>query len=124
MEDQAGWPAHAAFMDGLLESGFIVLGGPLDADNRVALAIEAESQEAVDVIDPDCLAAEPRGGDRGISGAGRDVEDAPAGMQVGGVHEVLGDEDDAGADHGVVAARPRLLLARLDGGEIGLCVER
>lgn len=27
--EQAGWDQHAAFMDGLVEDGFIVLGGPM-----------------------------------------------------------------------------------------------
>jgi uncharacterized protein YciI len=47
LEEQSGWPAHAAFMDGLVEAGFLVLGGPLTGDGRVAHAIEAESEEAV-----------------------------------------------------------------------------
>lgn len=46
MEEQSDWDAHAAFMDRLVDDGFIVLGGPL-ADRRVAHAIEAESEEAV-----------------------------------------------------------------------------
>jgi uncharacterized protein YciI len=47
MEEQSGWAEHAAFMDELVESGFIVLGGPLAHDRRVAHAVEAESEEAV-----------------------------------------------------------------------------
>ena len=47
MAEQSGWPAHAAFMDGLVASGFVVLGGPLADKQRVVLAIEAESQDAV-----------------------------------------------------------------------------
>jgi uncharacterized protein YciI len=47
MEEQADWPAHAAFMDGLVASGFVVLGGPLADERRVVLAIDAESEEAV-----------------------------------------------------------------------------
>jgi hypothetical protein len=27
--DQAAWGQHAAFMDGLVEDGFIILGGPV-----------------------------------------------------------------------------------------------
>lgn len=46
LEEQSGWDAHAAFMDGLVDAGFIVLGGPL-GDGRVVHAIEAESEEAV-----------------------------------------------------------------------------
>ena len=42
MEEQSGWDAHASFMDGLVDDGFIVLGGPLD-DERTAHAIEADS---------------------------------------------------------------------------------
>jgi hypothetical protein len=29
LEEQSGWGEHASFMDGLVDSGFIVLGGPL-----------------------------------------------------------------------------------------------
>jgi uncharacterized protein YciI len=47
MEEQSDWAAHAAFMDGLVDSGFIVLGGPVGAENRVAHAVEAESEDAV-----------------------------------------------------------------------------
>ena len=46
LEEQSGWAYHAAFMDGLVDSGFIVLGGPLD-DVRVAHAVEAASADAV-----------------------------------------------------------------------------
>jgi uncharacterized protein YciI len=46
MEEQSGWAEHAAFMDELEGSGFIVLGGPLP-DRRVAHAVEAESEDAV-----------------------------------------------------------------------------
>jgi hypothetical protein len=34
-------------MDELVDSGFIVLGGPLAGDGRVAHAVEAESEDAV-----------------------------------------------------------------------------
>ena len=47
LEEQSGWPAHAAFMDGLVEQGFLVLGGPLADEHRTAHAIEAESPEAI-----------------------------------------------------------------------------
>ncbi|HXX30844.1 MAG TPA: YciI family protein [Myxococcaceae bacterium] len=46
LEEQPGWSAHAAFMDGLVESGFVILGGPL-ADERAVLVVEAESEAAV-----------------------------------------------------------------------------
>ena len=34
-------------MDGLVESGFVVLGGPLDGDRTVLLICDASSEEAV-----------------------------------------------------------------------------
>jgi uncharacterized protein YciI len=46
MEEQSDWDAHAAFMDDLVDKGFIVLGGPL-TNRRTAHAIEAESEEAI-----------------------------------------------------------------------------
>jgi len=47
LEQQSGWPTHAAFMDGLADAGFVVLGGPLADEVRVVLAVEAESAQAV-----------------------------------------------------------------------------
>jgi hypothetical protein len=48
LEEQSGWTEHADYMDELVESGVIVLGGPVGTDDRVALAIEAPSEEDVD----------------------------------------------------------------------------
>src|SRR4051812_45769904 len=47
LEGQSGWGEHAAFMDALVDDGFIVLGGPLDDEHRVAHAIDAGSEEAI-----------------------------------------------------------------------------
>jgi uncharacterized protein YciI len=47
LEEQSGWDEHAAFMDGLVDEGFLVLGGPLADEHRVAHAVEAESEDAV-----------------------------------------------------------------------------
>ena len=47
LEEQSDWPAHAAFMDGLVDSGFVVLGGPLADEYRVVHVVEAESEAAV-----------------------------------------------------------------------------
>ena len=47
LEEQSDWPAHASFMDGLVDEGFVVLGGPLADEHRVVHAVEAESEEAV-----------------------------------------------------------------------------
>jgi uncharacterized protein YciI len=55
MEEQSGWLEHASFMDGLVEQGVIVLGGPLADEDRVVHAFEADSEAAV----RDTLAADP-----------------------------------------------------------------
>jgi hypothetical protein len=47
LEEQSGWDVHARFMDALVATRSVVLGGPLDDDYRVILAIEAESEEAI-----------------------------------------------------------------------------
>jgi hypothetical protein len=47
LEQQSDFAAHAAFMDALVDDGFVVLGGPLADEFRVIEAIEAESAEAV-----------------------------------------------------------------------------
>ena len=49
MEEQSDWPAHASFMDGLVDEGFVVLGGPIgdgDGENTL-LVIEAADEEAI-----------------------------------------------------------------------------
>jgi uncharacterized protein YciI len=55
LEKQSGWTAHAAFMDSLVDSGFVVLGGPLADEERVVLAVEAPSEAVV----RETLAADP-----------------------------------------------------------------
>jgi hypothetical protein len=47
LEEQSGWAEHASFMNGLVDAGFIVLGGPLAGDRRVGLAVEAASADEV-----------------------------------------------------------------------------
>ena len=47
LEEQSDWPAHASFMDGLVDAGVIALGGPLADEHRVAHVFEAESADAV-----------------------------------------------------------------------------
>jgi hypothetical protein len=46
LEEQSGWQEHAVFMDGLVDDGVIVLGGPIGG-GRVVHAVEAESEDAV-----------------------------------------------------------------------------
>ena len=47
LEEQAGWDEHATFMDGLVDDGFIVLGGVLGDEVRTAHAVEASSEDEV-----------------------------------------------------------------------------
>jgi hypothetical protein len=47
LEDQSGWLEHAAFMDGLVDDGFIVLGGVLGDEVRTAHAVEAGSEDEI-----------------------------------------------------------------------------
>lgn len=47
LEEQTGWPEHAAFMDRLVDDGFIVLGGPLADEVRTAHVVDAESEDAI-----------------------------------------------------------------------------
>jgi uncharacterized protein YciI len=47
IEGQAGWPEHAEFMDGLVDEGFLVLGGPIGEGERVLLAVHAVDAEAI-----------------------------------------------------------------------------
>ena len=47
LEEQSCWDEHAAFMDGLVDDGFIVLGGPLSDEVRTAHAVRADSEDEV-----------------------------------------------------------------------------
>jgi uncharacterized protein YciI len=47
LEGQSGSHEHAEFMDALVRDGFVVLGGPLADEDRVVLAVEAESEQDV-----------------------------------------------------------------------------
>jgi uncharacterized protein YciI len=47
MREQAGWHEHARYMDELAESGFVLLGGPLEGDREVLWVVQASSEEAI-----------------------------------------------------------------------------
>lgn len=47
--EQAGWDAHAVFMDALVEEGVVVLGGPIgegDGENSL-LVVDADDEAAI-----------------------------------------------------------------------------
>ena len=43
LREQELWDEHAAFMDALVEDGFVVLGGPLD-EKDVLLVVDADDE--------------------------------------------------------------------------------
>jgi uncharacterized protein YciI len=47
--EQDGWDEHAAFMDGLVDEGFVVLGGPIGEGEgqNVLLVVEAADEAAI-----------------------------------------------------------------------------
>jgi hypothetical protein len=45
--EQEGWDEHAAFMDGLAEARFVVLGGPIGDGEQVMVVVEAADQAEV-----------------------------------------------------------------------------
>jgi uncharacterized protein len=47
LREQDGWDEHARYMDGLVEEGYVVLGGPLGEGRDVLLAISAPSAESI-----------------------------------------------------------------------------
>jgi hypothetical protein len=47
VRQQKGWDEHAAFMDALLDEGFIVLAGPLGPTGLTLLIVEAPDADAV-----------------------------------------------------------------------------
>jgi uncharacterized protein YciI len=48
MREQEHWDEHARLMDALVDNGFIVLGGPLDDEEKALLIIDAESKQAIE----------------------------------------------------------------------------
>jgi uncharacterized protein YciI len=45
--EQELWDEHAAFMDGLVADGMVLLGGPVGDGETVLLAMEAADEDAV-----------------------------------------------------------------------------
>jgi uncharacterized protein YciI len=47
--EQDAWEEHAAFMDGLVDEGFLIVGGPIgDPDGKYTMhAIEASDEDAI-----------------------------------------------------------------------------
>jgi uncharacterized protein len=55
MREQDDWDAHARFMDGLVDDGFVLLGGPVGDGTRFLHIVRAQSEREV----KDRLAEDP-----------------------------------------------------------------
>jgi len=47
IREQDGWDAHAAFMDGLVDDGFLILGGPVGNGERTLHAVAAADEQEI-----------------------------------------------------------------------------
>jgi uncharacterized protein YciI len=47
MREQAKWDEHAAFMNGLVDEGVVVLGGPVGGANKFLLIFDIEREELI-----------------------------------------------------------------------------
>jgi uncharacterized protein len=47
IREQHGWDEHAAFMDGLVDDGFIVVGGPLSNGDRSLHLVQATDETQI-----------------------------------------------------------------------------
>jgi uncharacterized protein YciI len=45
--EQDGWAEHAAFMDGLLAEGLVVLGGPIGDGEQVMVVVQAADEAEI-----------------------------------------------------------------------------
>jgi uncharacterized protein YciI len=49
IRDQDGWDEHAVFMDGLVDDGFVVLGGPVGDGEQTLHVVEAADEDEIKV---------------------------------------------------------------------------
>jgi uncharacterized protein YciI len=49
IREQDAWQEHAAFMDGLVDDGFVILGGPVGGGAQTLHLVQAADEEAVRV---------------------------------------------------------------------------
>jgi uncharacterized protein YciI len=47
IREQDGWDKHAAFMDGLVDEGFVILGGPVGNGEQTLHVVEAAGEQDV-----------------------------------------------------------------------------
>lgn len=47
IREQAGWTQHAAFMDGLVTDGFILVGGPIGDRQQTLHLVDARDEDEI-----------------------------------------------------------------------------
>lgn len=47
IREQNGWDEHAAFMDGLVDDGFVILGGPVGNGEQTLHVVEAADEQDI-----------------------------------------------------------------------------
>jgi uncharacterized protein YciI len=47
MREQEGWAEHARFMNGLVDAGLILLGGPLEGGREALHVVDAASEDEI-----------------------------------------------------------------------------
>jgi uncharacterized protein YciI len=47
IREQEGWEEHAAFMDGLVDDGFVILGGPVGDGEQTLHVVEATDESEI-----------------------------------------------------------------------------
>jgi uncharacterized protein YciI len=47
IRDQDAWDEHAAFMDGLVDDGFVILGGPVGGGEQTLHVVEAADENEI-----------------------------------------------------------------------------
>jgi hypothetical protein len=48
IREQRAWDEHAVFMDGLVDDGFVVLGGPIGDGKQTMLIVEAIDEREIE----------------------------------------------------------------------------
>ena len=54
IREQDSWDTHAAFMDGLVDNGFLIIGGPIGDGAQTLHAVEAADENEVRACFAEC----------------------------------------------------------------------
>ena len=47
IREQQAWDEHAAYMDGLVDEGYVILGGPIGHGEEVLVIVEATDEDEI-----------------------------------------------------------------------------